>query len=102
MNHLYSNDDDRYSNKKNKFVNGKLTSEGCFMRHDRTRDEQLMTNTESARKNFNTHWNRTEMCEHQMMNCMHMLKNKGYTDLKADESVAEFVDRHREDLNGYV
>lgn len=82
---------------KNKFaqnpINGsyKLTAIGCFDRHNITRDEQNMTQDESANKEMSG-WNYSEYGERKSLEQMRTLISKGMV-MFATETMEEFVQR---------
>jgi hypothetical protein len=70
-----------------------LTADGCYQRHNIPRDKQYLTDQESTRKAFAGH-NRVVADDRRINNMLSILASKGVNDLRADESVEEFIIRH--------
>lgn len=94
---------DRFVTNESGSSGWKLKADGCskrFQPENVWRDNELMSDKLSKRREFNTRYNNAEFNESNLMNCVITLKNKGFNDLKVDESIEEFVERHMEVLNG--
>lgn len=80
----------------NKWKAFKLTSYGCFQRHNTPRDEQNMDRQESRKRNFEN-ISRCEWEERALMNDLSRFTSMGYK-IGADEMVEEFVARIKHEL----
>lgn len=77
----------------------KLSSWGCYQRHNLPRNEMQLTQEENRQRNFEL-TNRAEREESRIQNqlwqCLHLYKMK----LKKEETVEELIERAKED--GYL
>ena len=69
----------------------KLKADGCFERHNTTRDEQNMTQQETNKKEMSG-WNHSEYSERQNLEHMRKLIKLGMV-MGATETMEEFVQR---------
>jgi hypothetical protein len=81
----------------------KLTADGCAKRYDPYnvfRDNELVSENMSTRREFGNRWNPAEFSEKDTQNALAILSSKGFTDLKPEETTEEFIQRHIEVLGG--
>lgn len=70
-----------------------LTADGCGKRHNIPRDKQYLNDQESTRKAF-AGYNHAVADDRKINNMLSILASKGIKDLRADESVEDFIKRH--------
>ena len=73
----------------------KMTSHGCFQRHNKTRQEQDNTPQENRKRNMEN-ISREEWAERRLVSDMARFISMGY--VMGDEHVDEFVERIKEEL----
>ena len=79
----------------------KLRADGCAKRFDSInpyRDNELMPEGLSKRREFSTRWNNAESNENMTLNCLAILKSKGIVDIQPDEDTEQFIIRHADVL----
>ncbi len=74
-----------------------LTSDGCMSRHYIPRKKQYLSRSESRARDF-AGFNRVEFEDQQLIGMVAELQSKGYA-LRSDESLQEYVIRHRDELS---
>ena len=72
-----------------------LTADGCGKRYN---DDTPFRENE-LKQIKPQRWNNVDYDENKVMSCMAILKKKGIMDLRADESVEQFIIRHGDKLD---
>lgn len=73
-----------------------LRADGCFKRHDLSRDEQFLTDSENRRADLNT-YSPAESQERRLINQAAFLQSIG-CQLKESETLEEYVHRNADKL----